>query len=167
MMAPPLFAQSAQRPGMAGTIPRRKGAHHHGAQPEHRWLRSSRRSATGSGYFVTPMMKVMRYALAALFAAAALSGQSLQIVTSSLPNATTNASYLQQLTTSGGACQGTGTATSTIDSGALPPGLFITSPAGVEQWSIQGTPNTTGTFNFTLTFLDPGPADSVCPALHR
>jgi uncharacterized protein (TIGR03437 family) len=96
-------------------------------------------------------MKMMRLTLAVWFAAAgALSGQSLQIVTTSLPGATTNTQYQQQLTTSGGTCQGTGTATSAIDSGSLPPGLTVTSPAGVEQWTIQGVPNTAGTYNFTL-----------------
>ncbi len=99
----------------------------------------------------------MRHAIAALFAAlfaaiGTLHGQAppLQIVTDSLPAATTNTPYLQALTTTGGACQGIGTAISTIDSGALPPGLSVVSPAGVEQWSIQGTPAATGTFNFTL-----------------
>jgi uncharacterized protein (TIGR03437 family) len=94
----------------------------------------------------------MRYAVAALFAAAGLlSGQqALQIVTDTLPNGTVGAAYLQQLTTSGGNCQGDGTASSSIDSGSLPPGLSVTSPANTKQWSIAGTPNVAGTFTFTL-----------------
>ncbi|HEY1493053.1 MAG TPA: hypothetical protein VGF49_00860, partial [Candidatus Solibacter sp.] len=90
----------------------------------------------------------MRYAFAALFAAAGMlwGQQSLQIVTDTLPNAAVGAGYLQQLTTSGGNCQGDGTASSTIDSGALPPGLSVTSPANTKQWSIAGTPNIAGTF---------------------
>lgn len=97
-------------------------------------------------------MKNMRYAFAALFAAAGMlwGQQSLQIVTDTLPNATVGAGYLQQLTTSGGNCQGDGTASSTIDSGTLPPGLSVTSPANSKQWSIAGTPNIAGTFTFTL-----------------
>src|ERR1700710_2174395 len=67
----------------------------------------------------------MRYALLAMFGAVAtLSAQvpaPLQIVTDSLPPAATGVPYLQQLTVTGGACQGTGTATSSLDSGALPP----------------------------------------------
>ena len=94
----------------------------------------------------------MRYALVALFAAAGtLFAQApLQIATDTLPAATVGTAYLQQLAVTGGACQGAGTATSSIDSGALPPGLFISSPSGIEQWSIQGTPNSVGTFTFTL-----------------
>jgi uncharacterized protein (TIGR03437 family) len=98
------------------------------------------------------MMVVMRLTLAVLFAAAGLlSGQQpLQIVTDSLPNATVGVSYLQQLTTSGGLCQGDGIVSNTIDSGALPPGLSVNSPAGIEQWSIAGLPSVNGTFTFTL-----------------
>ena len=97
-------------------------------------------------------MESMRYAVAALFAAAGLlSGQqALQIVTDTLPNGTVGAAYLQQLTTSGGNCQGDGTASSSIDSGSLPPGLSVTSPSNTKQWSIGGTPNLAGTFTFTL-----------------
>ena len=97
------------------------------------------------------MMEAMRYSLA-LFAAGILFAQTspLQITTSSLPAAAVGTSYIQQLATSGGTCQGTGTATSTIDSGALPAGLSVTSPTGVEQWSIQGTPIVSGTFTFKV-----------------
>jgi uncharacterized protein (TIGR03437 family) len=94
----------------------------------------------------------MRLALFALFAGI-LSGQTttpLQIVTDSLPTATIGVAYQQQLATSGGNCQGTGTATSTVEDGVLPAGIFITSPTGIRQWSIGGTPTVSGTFTFTV-----------------
>ncbi len=74
----------------------------------------------------------------------------LQIVTDSLPSALVGAPYNQQLVTTGGVCTANGTASSTIDGGALPPGLFITSPPSTEQWSLQGTPSAAGTFTFTV-----------------
>ena len=49
----------------------------------------------------------------------------LQIVTDSLPPASVGAPYNQQLITTGGVCSSIGSASSTIDSGALPPGLSI------------------------------------------
>ena len=75
---------------------------------------------------------------------------SLQIVTDSLPPASVGAAYNQQLITTGGVCSNIGSASSTIDSGALPPGLSVTSPPSTEQWSIQGTPSAAGNFNFTV-----------------
>ena len=75
---------------------------------------------------------------------------SLQIVTDSLPPASVGAAYNQQLITTGGVCSSIGSASSTIDSGALPPGLSVTSPPSTEQWSIQGTPSAAGNFNFTV-----------------
>jgi uncharacterized protein (TIGR03437 family) len=74
----------------------------------------------------------------------------LQIVTESLPAGSIGVSYAQQVATSGGSCPATGNATSTIDSGALPIGLSIVSPAGVERWTIQGVPTASGTFQFAL-----------------
>jgi uncharacterized protein (TIGR03437 family) len=74
----------------------------------------------------------------------------LQIVTDSLPPASVGVSYNQQLITTGGVCVSNGSASSTIDSGALPPGLSITSPASTEQWFLQGTPTTGGNFTFTV-----------------
>ena len=74
----------------------------------------------------------------------------LQIVTDSLPPASVGVSYNQQLITTGGVCVSNGSASSTIDSGALPPGLSVTSPPSTEQWSIQGTPSAAGNFNFTV-----------------
>ena len=68
----------------------------------------------------------------------------LQIVTDSLPAATMGASYNQQLVTTGGLCGSNGSASSTIDAGALPPGLSITSPASTKQWFLQGTPSVAG-----------------------
>jgi uncharacterized protein (TIGR03437 family) len=75
---------------------------------------------------------------------------SLQIVTDSLTPASVGAAYNQQLITTGGVCSSIGSASSTIDSGALPPGLSVTSPPSTEQWSIQGTPSAAGNFNFTV-----------------
>src|ERR1039457_3879910 len=80
----------------------------------------------------------------------AQSGTPLQIVTASLPPASVSAPYNQQIITTGGLCSSIGTASSTIDSGALPPGLSVTSPGNTEQWSIQGTPSAAGNFNFTV-----------------
>src|ERR1035437_6438090 len=74
----------------------------------------------------------------------------LLIVTDSLPPASVGASYNQQLITTGGVCSSMGSASSTIDNGALPPGLSVTSPVSTEQWSIQGTPYAAGSFSFTV-----------------
>lgn len=92
--------------------------------------------------------------------------QPLQIVTDSLPAASVGVAYAQQLTVTGGACLGSGTATSTIDDGALPPGLAIVSPSGAEQWFMQGTPTAGGAFQFTIhllwTHVRAGPFDQPC-----
>src|ERR1035437_1094824 len=74
----------------------------------------------------------------------------LEIVTDSLPPASVGASYNQQLVTTGGVCSSIGTASSTIDNGALPPGIVVTTPGSIEQWSIQGTPFAAGSFSFTV-----------------
>ena len=91
----------------------------------------------------------------------AQTGTPLQIVTTSLPPASVGAAYNQQLVTSGGLCSSNGTASSTIDAGALPAGLSVTSPASTEQWFLQGTPVAAGTFTFTVhlrwTFNRVGP----------
>src|SRR5215813_4110240 len=81
----------------------------------------------------------------------AQAGTPLQIVTDSLPMASVGNSYFQQLSTTGGLCPATGTATSTLDSGVLPPGLLITSPVSSEKkWLLQGTPSAVGTFQFSV-----------------
>jgi uncharacterized protein (TIGR03437 family) len=74
----------------------------------------------------------------------------LQIVTNSLPDGAAGVFYSQQLAVTGGSCPATGTASSTIDSGALPAGLSVISPAGVESWMIQGVPAASGSFQFAL-----------------
>ena len=92
-------------------------------------------------------------AVAGIFAGASwLHAQStpLQIVPDSLPFATVGDSYNQQLVTTGGLCVSNGSASSTIDAGALPPGLSITSPPSIEQWFLQGTPSAAGNFSFTV-----------------
>src|SRR5215467_10134611 len=75
---------------------------------------------------------------------------ALQIVTDSLPNGTVNAAYNQPLATSGGNCSSSGTASSTIDDGALPPGILVASGNSVKQWSLAGTPAVAGTYHFTV-----------------
>src|ERR1035438_6877660 len=95
----------------------------------------------------------------------AQSGTPLQIVTDSLPSAAMGVPYNQPLVTTGG-CLGAGTPSSTIDSGALPPGLSVTSPPSTKQWSIQGTPFAAGSFLFTVhltwTHNRVNPADQYC-----
>jgi uncharacterized protein (TIGR03437 family) len=91
-------------------------------------------------------------AVTSLWAAARLQGQtgSLEIVTDTLPTATQGAAYLQQLITTGGQCSATGTATASIDDGALPNGIAVTSGGTQKQWALQGTPSNVGTFRFTV-----------------
>src|ERR1035441_896528 len=95
-------------------------------------------------------------AVAALSTAVLLHGQPvpapLQIVTTVLPAAQVGAFYNQQILTTGGACLGTLTFTpsSTIDAGALPPGIYIASPTNTKQWFLQGTPTSAGSFTFTV-----------------
>ena len=107
-------------------------------------------------------------AVAVIFTGASLLAQSttLQIVNDSLPPATAGASYNQQLVTTGGVCSSNGTPSSTIDAGALPPGLSITSPASTKQWFLQGTPSTGGNFSFTIhliwTYNRVLPVDTSC-----
>jgi hypothetical protein len=100
------------------------------------------------------MTYVCRLAVTGLLAAvcnlSGQGGQTLQIVTDSLPVASVGSAYLQQLTVAGGTCQGAGAATATIDAGTFPPGLAIVSPSGVEQWFIQGLPAAGGVFQFTV-----------------
>jgi uncharacterized protein (TIGR03437 family) len=104
--------------------------------------------------------------LAAASNVAAQVAPTLQIVTDSLPAASVGVAYSQQLTATGGTCPTTGTASGTIDSGALPPGLTIVSPAGAEQWFIQGTPAASGAFQFTIhlrwTHVATSPFDRNC-----
>lgn len=107
---------------------------------------------------------------AGLFAATsflhAQTGTPLQIVTNFLPPASVGAAYNQQLLTTGGACPSAGAASSTIDSGALPPGVSVTTPGSTEQWSIQGIPSAAGNFSFTVhlfwTHTRVSPFDQQC-----
>jgi uncharacterized protein (TIGR03437 family) len=108
-------------------------------------------------------------AVAGLFIGASLlhaQTAPLQIVTDSLPPAAVGASYNQQLVTTGGLCGSNGSASSTIDAGALPPGLSVTSPASTKQWFLQGTPSVAGNFSFTVhltwTYNRVLPVDSNC-----
>src|ERR1017187_2393226 len=116
-----------------------------------------------------------RYTLGILAVAGLLTGASLlhaqsaplQIITdSSLPSAAPGASYFQQLVTTGGLCSTNGTPSSTIDAGALPPGLSITSPPSTKQWSLQGIPLLAGDYSFTVhliwTYNRVNPADTSC-----
>jgi uncharacterized protein (TIGR03437 family) len=76
--------------------------------------------------------------------------------------------YSQQLAVTGGTCPTStgGAATSTIDSGSLPGGLTVVSPAGAESWILQGVPNTAGTYQFALhirwNHLATSPFDQNC-----
>ena len=74
----------------------------------------------------------------------------LQVVSDVLPAASVGAQYYQQIVTTGGACISNGNATSTIDSGSLPPGISVTSPSSTEQWFLQGVPLAAGNFSFTV-----------------
>jgi uncharacterized protein (TIGR03437 family) len=116
-----------------------------------------------------------RYTLGILAVAGLLTGASwlhaqsapLQIITDpSLPPAALGAAYFQQLVTTGGLCSSNGTPSSTIDAGALPPGLSITSPASTKQWILEGTPVAAGNFSFTAhltwTYNRVNPADTNC-----
>ena len=64
--------------------------------------------------------------------------------TGALPGATAGASYSQTFTTSGG----TASYAYALTAGALPPGLTLTGD------TLSGTPNATGTFNFTIRATD-------------
>ena len=75
---------------------------------------------------------------------------TLQIATEFLPNATVGTPYNQPLATSGGVCTTDGSASGSIDDGALPPGLSVVSSTSAKQWSVLGTPSTAGTFHFTV-----------------
>jgi hypothetical protein len=77
---------------------------------------------------------------------ATTSNYPLIITTQSLPAATVGVPYNATLTAAGGIPPYTWT----IISGALPPGLSLSS-AGV----ISGTPTSAGTFNFTVQVIDP------------
>ena len=109
-------------------------------------------------------------AVAGLFTGASwLHAQSapLQIITDSpLPPDTPGAAYFQPLVTTGGLCSSNGTPSSTIDAGALPPGLSITSPASTKQWMLQGTPLLAGDYSFTVhltwTYNRVNPVDMNC-----
>jgi hypothetical protein len=70
--------------------------------------------------------------------------------TGALPGATTGTAYSQSFTASGG----TGTHSFLFSAGALPPGLTISGNA------LSGTPNQSGTFNFSIT-----PRDGTGPGL--
>jgi large repetitive protein len=63
-----------------------------------------------------------------------------------LPNGVVGTPYSQTVSAVGG----TGPYTFTVSSGALPTGLTLNATTGV----ISGTPNTAGTFNFTITATD-------------
>jgi hypothetical protein len=93
-------------------------------------------------------------AVAGLWATAQLRGQAgsaLQIVTETLPPATLGTGYLQQIASMGGICSPIGTATASLDDGALPPGLLLTAPNPSEKkWFLQGTPTASGSFRFTV-----------------
>lgn len=71
--------------------------------------------------------------------------RKVKIITNSLPSAVVGQSYSQQLTASGG----TGLYTWSLVSGALPPGVTLSS-TGV----ISGRPTSVGQFTFTIQVVD-------------
>ncbi len=83
-----------------------------------------------------------------------------EVATTALPPGVLNAAYSRTLTAS----PGDGALTWTLDTGALPPGLSLSS-AGV----IAGTPTATGAYSFTVRVADSdgltGPADEGTRAL--
>lgn len=114
-----------------------------------------------------------RYTLGLLAVAGLLTGTSLlhaatlQILNdSALPVATVSTTYNVPLFTSGGVCSSNGTASSTIDAGALPPGLSITTPGSTKSWSLEGTPSVPGNYSFTAhliwTYNRVSAADTSC-----
>jgi hypothetical protein len=72
------------------------------------------------------------------------------------PDGTVGASYLQNFFFSGGV----GPFTASISSGALPPGLHLTTSPPV---SILGMPTTAGTFTFTVKLTDSAGATATMP----
>jgi uncharacterized protein (TIGR03437 family) len=90
----------------------------------------------------------------------------LQIVTDALPSASAGIPYSQQLVTTLGLCSSVGSPSSKIESGALPPGVYINSPAATKVWSLEGTPSATGSFTFAVhifwTHIRVGPFDHDC-----
>lgn len=51
--------------------------------------------------------------------------------------------------------------TYSITSGSLPPGLSLSSPDGLREWAITGTPTSSGTYTFTLKAQNSLGSDSV------
>jgi len=86
-----------------------------------------------------------------LLGGAALWGQPPVLAPTSLPNGTLGTPYAQTITVSSGGYSG-GTLTFSLASGALPPGVGLTSPASCEGFcaALTGTPTATGTFTFTV-----------------
>jgi len=70
----------------------------------------------------------------------------VSVTTASLPGGTTGTSYSQTVAATGG----TGSYTWAITSGSLPGGLSLTASSG----RISGTPNSAGTFSFTIRATD-------------
>jgi hypothetical protein len=94
-------------------------------------------------------------------------GTPLQIASDSLMTATQGTAYGQQITTTGGDCASDGTASSTVNEGALPTGISIVTPVSTDkQWFVQGTPATAGTFHFSVrlrwTHKAVSPFDRTC-----
>lgn len=71
---------------------------------------------------------------------------AIQIITTSLPNATNGTAYSQTLQTTGGVAP----LTFSVDSGSLPTGVTLNTGTGV----LSGTPSATGVFNFVIEVVD-------------
>ncbi|MFV3406247.1 autotransporter domain-containing protein [Pseudomonas sp. NY15463] len=74
-----------------------------------------------------------------------VSGPSLTITPTTLPNATASNSYSQALSSANGG----GTYTYSVSAGALPPGITLAS-----NGQFSGTPTATGTYSFTISVQD-------------
>jgi hypothetical protein len=75
-----------------------------------------------------------------------LIGQTVQITTTSLPEAAVNVAYAATLAATGGQ----GPYTWSVSSGTLPPGLTLAASTG----AISGTPTTVGSYSFTVKVTD-------------
>jgi hypothetical protein len=83
-----------------------------------------------------------------------LSDVSLQVTTTSLPNAAKGTAYSATLSETGGTVGGPAPFQWTVVSGALPPGIVLTLAQDGVSGLLSGTPTATGTFTFTVKVTD-------------
>ena len=128
------------------------------------WVSSNTAAATissgGLATAVAPGTTTISAALAGVTGSTLLTVHAapLTLVTTSLPNGTSNTAYSAALTAVGG----TTPYTWSIAGGSLPPGLTLVASNGV----IGGIPTSTGTFNFNVRVADSStPAQSATNSL--